>query len=525
MAGYKYFTILTDVGKQKLAEAIANETALDFTEMAVGDSNGISYNPTSDMTDLKHVTYRGAIGSMKINAEDKNIMEFEFVVPASTGGFYVREAGLYSNDGTLIAISRLPEQYKADMAEGAGSSMTVRILVAISSDAQIYITVPESITYATQTYVAEEFKKHKADSNPHVQYVLNEIYSDKIDELQEDINSKAANTHNHDSTYLKKTDASSTYLNKTDAGNTYATKEALNSGLAGKAASNHTHTGYAANNHNHDSVYSKTNHTHSNYAANSHSHDFSSITGSMDFADNRLKGLLPISKGGTNSQDGFGWKNLMSWDEFLSKIGLSRINQPFTIQQIIDAIQKKNMGDFHISFTFWGAHLICPGISYGEASSNIMTLKKISSIYEFILFFGPFGNVYRMHTNNATANNFYEIMTGNGTIPGVTPKHYTTSAGDWIETPLSDGKILLEGWGIVVFNSSYLTKTINLPKSVIESNSSINMLSDVQITNAFLFPKAVIPNNSTIFMSLYNVGTSSMSSSCSASWQFQGILA
>lgn len=281
MAGYKYFTVLTDVGKQKLAEAIANETALDFTEMAVGDSNGTSYEPTSDMTALKHVTYRAAIGSMKINAEDKNIMEFEFVVPASVGGFYIREAGLYSSDGTLIAISRLPEQYKADMEEGAGSSMTVRILVAISSDAQIYITVPASITYATQTYVTEEFKKHKADSNPHEQYVLNETYSDKIDELEEDIDSKAASNHNHDSTYLKKTDASSTYLNKTDAGNTYTTKEALNTGLAGKAATNHNHdsaylkktdasstyatkselntglSGKAASNHNHDNIYLK----------------------------------------------------------------------------------------------------------------------------------------------------------------------------------------------------------------------------------------------------------------------------
>lgn len=256
MAGYKYFTVLTDVGKQKLAEAIANETTLDFTEMAVGDSNGTSYEPTSDMTALKHVTYRAAIGSMKINAEDKNIMEFEFVVPASTGGFYIREAGLYSSDGTLIAISRLPEQYKADMAEGAGSSMTVRILVAISSDAQIYITVPASITYATQTYVVEEFKKHKADSNPHEQYVLNETYSAKIDELEEDINSKAASNHNHDSTYLKKTDAS----------NTYATKEALNTGLAGKADASHTHSNYAASNHNHDSTYLKKTDASSTYA-------------------------------------------------------------------------------------------------------------------------------------------------------------------------------------------------------------------------------------------------------------------
>lgn len=286
MAGYKYFTVITDKGRELIANAITSETPLDFTEMAVGDSNGTSYEPTSDMTALKHVTYRAAIGSMKINAEDKNVMEFEFVVPASTGGFYIREAGLYSSDGTLIAISRLPEQYKADMAEGAGSSMTVRILVAISSDAQIYITVPASITYATQTYVVEEFKKHKADSNPHEQYVLNDTYSAKIDELEEDINSKAASNHNHDSTYLKKTDASSTY----------ATKEALNTGLAGKAAANHTHSNYAANNHNHDSVYSKTNHTHTGYAASSHSHAFSAITGTMAITDSRLTGNLPISR-------------------------------------------------------------------------------------------------------------------------------------------------------------------------------------------------------------------------------------
>lgn len=284
MAGYKYFTVLTDVGKQKLAEAIANETALDFTEMAVGDSNGTSYEPTSDMTALKHVTYRAAIGSMKINAEDKNIMEFEFVVPASTGGFYVREAGLYSNDGTLIAISRLPEQYKADMAEGAGSSMTVRILVAISSNAQIYITVPASITYATQTYVIEEFKKHKAEKKPHAQYVILDTYNEEIDELEQALASKADSNHRHDDLYSNINHAHSnyaasnhnhdaTYLKKTDASSTYATKTEMNNGLAGKAASNHTHSNYAANNHNHDSVYSKTNHTHSNYASSSHNHD------------------------------------------------------------------------------------------------------------------------------------------------------------------------------------------------------------------------------------------------------------
>ena len=457
MAGYKYFTVLTDKGKELLAEAIANETALDFTEMAVGDSNGTSYEPTSDMTALKHVTYRAAIGSMKINAEDKNIMEFEFVVPASVGGFYIREAGLYSSDGTLIAISRLPEQYKADMAEGAGSSMTVRILVAISSDAQIYITVPASITYATKTYVTEEFKKHKADSNPHVQYVLNEIYSDKIDELQEDINSKAANTHNHDSTYLK----------KTDAGNTYATKEALNSGLAGKAASNHTHSNYAANNHNHDSVYSKTNHTHSNYASSSHSHDFSSITGSMNFADNRLKGLLPISKGGTGNATGLNYINYAGlYPSICTILGIGY--KPRTIQEFwnemkgyveVSFLARKSDGItdlpannyFYINITKQDGHL------------SWITIKSWRS-----------NTTYLAYVADNIVSDWVMVRNYDGSIPAnlISPTvlKYENSDGVWTETKLTTGEVMLEGY---IKNNS--GGDISLPKTVNVDNTYVRI--------------------------------------------------
>ena len=429
---YKYFTVLTDVGKQKLAEAIANETALDFTEMAVGDSNGTSYEPTSDMTALKHVTYRAAIGSMKIKAEDKNIMEFEFVVPASVGGFYIREAGLYSSDGTLIAISRLPEQYKADMAEGAGSSMTVRILVAISSDAQIYITVPASITYATKTYVTEEFKKHKADSNPHVQYVLNETYSAKIDELEEDIDSKAAS------------------------------------------------------NHNHDSVYSKTNHTHSNYASSSHSHDFSSITGSMDFADNRLKGLLPISKGGTNSQDGFGWKNAYSDTEFNAKIGL---RYPFTTQELVTAIIN--------TFPYTNIFCMVNGWRKGQSfitdfpSSDLphRTIINYRDGYQFYIeTIDPgYFTTYICSVVGGVAGKWIKTRNYDGSIPAdllpvKAPIHYTTSTGDWVETTLSTGKVMLEGWGKaytgnqnnVVFPKSFA----QIPICIIEGYQILNITKD-----------------------------------------------
>ena len=274
MAGYKYYTILTDVGKQKLVEAISNETPIDFTEIAVGDANGVSYNPTGEETALKHEVFKKAIDSVSIDSIDKNIMIFEMVVPASSGGYYMREAGLFANDGTLIAIARVAEQYKPLLEEGAGASITISMRIAVSSDAQVYINIPESINYATQNYVQEEFKKHKADENPHTQYVILEAYNEKIDELEQALASKAASNHNHDSVYSKTNHThsnyaasnhnhDSTYLKKTDASSTYATKKEMNNGLAGKAASNH----------NHDGTYSKTNHTHSNYASSSHNHD------------------------------------------------------------------------------------------------------------------------------------------------------------------------------------------------------------------------------------------------------------
>ena len=205
MAGYKYYTILTDIGKQKLVEAIANERALDFTEIAVGDSNGTSYNPTPDMTALKHETYRATISNVSIDEVDKNIMIFQLVVPSSSGGYYIREAGLFSSDGSLIAIARTVEQYKPQLSEGAGASIDINMRIAISSEAQIYINIPESDSYATHKYVAEKINQHIADENPHNQYVLSTNASSTF-ATKEEVSNKADKNHNHDDVYLKQTD-------------------------------------------------------------------------------------------------------------------------------------------------------------------------------------------------------------------------------------------------------------------------------------------------------------------------------
>lgn len=243
---YKYFVCVTDEGRKLIANAIATETNIDFTHMSVGDANGTSYDPEPGMNALKHEVYKAEIGSIKTNAEDNNILEFEFIVPASSGGYYIREAALYAGE-TVCAIARLPEQYKAQASEGAGSSMTVKLLIAVTSDAKVYINIPESLQYATQTYVGERIKNHVDEDNPHTQYVKNETYTEGINELK---NNKAEKTHNHDDIYSKL-------------------------------------------NHNHNDIYSQLNHNHNGVYSNAnHNHELSS-----------LNGVLPVNKGGTGASN------------------------------------------------------------------------------------------------------------------------------------------------------------------------------------------------------------------------------
>lgn len=276
MVGYKYYTVLTDIGKQKLTDAIANENILEFTEMAIGDANGISYEPTSDMTALKHETYRATISSSRIDEIDRNIMIFELVVPTSSGGYYMREAGLFSQDGTMIAIARIAEQYKPQVSEGAGSSITISMRIAISSKAQVYINVPESISYATQNFVVDKINEHLEEENPHNQYVFT-TYANETFATKDDLNNKADRAHNHDEVYSAVNHThedtysdinhnhDDIYIKKGESSGDFApanhnhdeSYSKLNHTHTGYAASGHTHSNYAVSNHNHDSVYMK----------------------------------------------------------------------------------------------------------------------------------------------------------------------------------------------------------------------------------------------------------------------------
>jgi len=70
--------------------------------------------------------------------------------------------------------------------------------------------------------------------------------------------------------------------------------------------------------------------------------------------------------------------------------------------------------------------------------------------------------------------------TGNLPVSRVTgaakpPTHYTTSAGNWVETPLSDGTTMLEGWGILDNGGENYKATIALPKKLQDKSIVVAM--------------------------------------------------
>ncbi|EAA6844991.1 hypothetical protein DRX19_29395, partial [Salmonella enterica subsp. enterica] len=100
-----YTGTLTHVGKQYLANAIAGKDQLVLSQMGVGDGGGAPVVPDEAQTALINECWRAQINRLYVDTRNSNIAVAELLVPVNVGGFWIREVGLYSEDGTLVAVT------------------------------------------------------------------------------------------------------------------------------------------------------------------------------------------------------------------------------------------------------------------------------------------------------------------------------------------------------------------------------------------------------------------------------------
>ncbi|WP_244059158.1 phage tail protein [Escherichia coli] len=158
----KFKTIITDTGAKKLAQAAAPDgNPVRLTHMAVGDGGGTLPTPDSKQTRLVHEVWRHTVNRVILDATHQNSIIAELVIPPETGGFWIREIGVFDEHGDLIAVGNTAESYKPTVAEGSGRAQTFRTILTVSSTATVALTVDNTMVMATVDYVNDKLKEHE----------------------------------------------------------------------------------------------------------------------------------------------------------------------------------------------------------------------------------------------------------------------------------------------------------------------------------------------------------------------------
>ncbi|EEV0686154.1 phage tail protein [Escherichia coli] len=158
----KFKTVITDTGAKKLAQAAAPDgKPVRLTHMAVGDGGGTLPTPDSKQTRLVHEVWRHTVNRVILDAAHQNRIIAELVIPPETGGFWIREIGVFDEHGDLIAVGNTAESYKPTVAEGSGRAQTFRTILTVSSTATVALTVDNTMVMATVDYVDDKLKEHE----------------------------------------------------------------------------------------------------------------------------------------------------------------------------------------------------------------------------------------------------------------------------------------------------------------------------------------------------------------------------
>ncbi|MHA0962595.1 phage tail protein [Enterobacter cancerogenus] len=190
----KYKTVITKAGAEKLAAAtVPNGKKVNFTAMAVGDGGGTLPTPDPNQTKLVNEVWRHALNKISQDNKQKNYVVAEMLIPPETGGFWMRELGLYDDTGTLIAVGNMAESYKPALAEGSGRAQTVRMVIMVSDIESVELTIDTSMVMATQDYVDDRLAEHE-QSRRHPDATLTEKGFTQLNSATDSVSESVAAT-------------------------------------------------------------------------------------------------------------------------------------------------------------------------------------------------------------------------------------------------------------------------------------------------------------------------------------------
>ncbi|HBV9485964.1 phage tail protein [Klebsiella pneumoniae] len=171
MAEKKYSAVLTQAGEVALAEAALSGMPVGFALMGVGDGNGMLPAALASQDGLINERYRAPINRLAIADNSANVIRAEMIIPPQVGGFWLREAALYDDDGVCLAVASVPESYKPQLAEGSGRLHALNLWIKVSNTADVKITADLSLVMAS----IQDVEKAKNEAKDYADKVVGDL--------------------------------------------------------------------------------------------------------------------------------------------------------------------------------------------------------------------------------------------------------------------------------------------------------------------------------------------------------------
>ena len=159
-----YYTLLTNAGIAYETACKAAGVPIKLSQISVGDGGGAVYNPAATATALKREVWRGPLNALFQDEKNPSWLLAEVTIPPEEGGWYVREAGLWTDTGILYAIVKYPESFKPVLAtSGSGKEFYIRSIFETSNASNVTLLIDDTVVKATRAwvmgYLADELAK------------------------------------------------------------------------------------------------------------------------------------------------------------------------------------------------------------------------------------------------------------------------------------------------------------------------------------------------------------------------------
>lgn len=186
----KYYTIVSNKGKQAVIKALANKELIDLTTMSVGDGESPIDTNWESLPNEKD-----KFGITQIKIVDNITLEVTGILSAQKGGYMIRQAGLYTSDDILFAIAQLPQTAKPVLSDGASKDMTIKFVITIADTSVVNLSIDPNINIITQSRLDEVIELNANELRVEIE--------DKVDALKKETTTNLATKADKSVTYTK----------------------------------------------------------------------------------------------------------------------------------------------------------------------------------------------------------------------------------------------------------------------------------------------------------------------------------